>query len=415
MKRAVSLADPHTFGERIASLRAELGLTQKELAACVGRTTSWMSQVERGVQPVNRLDVLRLLADALGVPVGELRPDAPQPAGVEEPVPEPNDLDQVRLLISGHAALDVLLSSEAPGTALSPAALRVRVDHVWSLAHSDRLSQLSAEIGVLLPQLERFTRTAPTGERTEAYTLLARTYQALAAAFTRQNEADAAWIAADRAITAAERSGRPLDVFAGTFRLAHAFLRLKRYDQADHTARGAISALTQHLDRSGETPESLSALGSLHLVLALVQARCRDRAGARQEIAAARHVATRLGEDRNDLHLEFGPTNVEVHAVSIAVELGDAGEALDIGGQLDASSLSTERRARLALDLGRAHTQLRHTDEALACFLESERLAPEMVRSHISARSSIRDLVLVAGRSAPTALRELAQRADALP
>ncbi|MBZ6472199.1 helix-turn-helix domain-containing protein [Streptomyces griseocarneus] len=36
------------FGARVAELRAERGLTQRELAAEIGRTTSWLSQVERG-------------------------------------------------------------------------------------------------------------------------------------------------------------------------------------------------------------------------------------------------------------------------------------------------------------------------------------------------------------------------------
>ncbi|MEU8545696.1 helix-turn-helix transcriptional regulator [Streptomyces roseoverticillatus] len=403
------------FGAQIARLRTERGLTQKELAVSVGRTTSWLSQVERGVQPVNRLDVLRMLANGLGVPVHELRPDAPPPTEPVESAPEPNDLDQVRLLISGHAALDVLLSPGALDDPPSLADLASRVDHAWSLAHSSRLSRLSAEMSTLVPQLERAVRTSSKRERAQTYVLLARAYQALSAAFARQNEPDAAWIAADRAIAAAEGSGRVLDVFAGTFRLAHAFFRLKRYDQADHTARSAVEALARYVDRVGETPESLSALGSLHLVLALVHARCGDRMETREEIASARRVAGQLGEDRNDLHLEFGPTNVEIQAVSVAVELGDAGEALDIGAHLDATALSVERQARLALDLGRAHAQLRHPDEALSCFLKAERLAPEMVRSHTAARSAIRDLMLVGGRSAPTALRELARRADVSP
>lgn len=59
-------------------------------------------------------------------------------------------------------------------------------------------------------------------------------------------------------------------------------------------------------------------------MLALVHARSGERTSARQQIGAARRVAGLLGEDRNDFNLEFGPTNVEIQAVSTAVELGDA-------------------------------------------------------------------------------------------
>ncbi|KJY43018.1 transcriptional regulator [Streptomyces sp. NRRL B-1568] len=402
------------FGARVAELRVQRGLTQKELAAAIGRTASWLSQVERGVQPVNRLDVLSLLADGLGVPLNELRPDAPQPVESAEPAPEPNDLDQVRLLLSGHPSLDVLMALEGPSEAPPVPELRASVEHAWSLAHSGQFSALSALLSSLIPDLERAARTVDKVERPDVHGLLARVYQAMSAAFVRQNEADAAWLAADRAIAAAEKSGRVLEVFAGTFRLAHAFVRLKRYDQAAQAAQSAADVLGRHIDRTGSSPELLSLLGSMHLVLALVYARCGNRADARRETERSRSIASQLCEDRNDFNLEFGPTNVEIQAVSVAVDLGDAGEALEVGGELDTSALSVERQARLALDMGRAHVQLRRVDDALKCFVHAEQLAPEMIHSHTAARSAIRDLMLIAGRTASSELRALARRTDAM-
>ncbi|RLV08542.1 transcriptional regulator [Streptomyces griseocarneus] len=402
------------FGARVAALRAQCGLTQKELAAGIGRTASWLSQVERGIQPVNRLDVLRLLAGGLGVSLHELRPDAAELAEPDESAPEPNDLDRARLLLSGHPAPGVLLDPQSAYDGPSLAELRKAVDDAWALAHDNRFSELSAALNSLVPLLERRTRAAETRNHREAFGLLARAYQVLSAAFVRQNEPDAAWVAADRSIAAAEKSGRVLDVFAGTFRLAHAFVRLKRYDQAACTAQSAVDALTRHMDRAEPSPEGLSLLGSLHLVLALVHARTGNRPDARRETAEARRVARLLGEDRNDFNLEFGPANVEIQAVSVAVDLGDAGEALDIARSLDTSGLSAERQARLALDIGRAHAQLRNEDDALAHFLRAEELAPEMVRTHVAARTAIRELMLLADRTASPELRALARRADAM-
>ncbi|MFK0291740.1 helix-turn-helix domain-containing protein [Streptomyces sp. NPDC090442] len=107
----MSSEEQRVFGARVADLREQRGLTQSELAAAIGRTASWLSQVEREIQPVNRLDVLRLLADGLGVPLQVLQPDAPPAAG-PEPAAEAatNDLDQARLVLSGHPAVDVLLT-----------------------------------------------------------------------------------------------------------------------------------------------------------------------------------------------------------------------------------------------------------------------------------------------------------------
>ncbi|MDX2839572.1 hypothetical protein PV377_11380 [Streptomyces ipomoeae] len=125
-------------------------------------------------------------------------------------------------------------------------------------------------------------------------------------------------------------------------------------------------------------------------------------------------MAARIGAERNDFNLEFGPTNVEVQAVATAVDLGDAGEALDIAEGLDATGLSAERQARLLMDVGRAHVQRRQFGDALAHLLRAEAIAPDMIRSHVAARGAIRELMLMAGRSASPELRGLAERSDAM-
>jgi transcriptional regulator with XRE-family HTH domain len=412
----VSDGDSRAFGMRVAELRKQRGMKQEELAAALGRTASWLSQVERGVQPVNRLDVLRLLADGLGVPLQTLRPDTPIAASTPaEPADAANDLDQARLTISGYPVPDVLLAGAATESAIDVEALQNAVDEAWELTHGNRFAELSSAIGPLIPRLERAARTAPETVRPTLWLLLSRTYQALSAAFVRQDEPDAAWLAADRSINAAERSGEVLHVFTGVFRLAQAFVRLKRLDQGEHAAATAVNALRQHVSGATATPEALSVLGSLHLALALVHARAGNRADARTEIEHARQVATQIGADRNDFNLEFGPTNVGIQAVSIAVELGDAGEAIEVGERINADQLSTERRARLVMDLGRAYAQRRQSGEALAYLLEAEELAPELIHTHVAARNAIRELILVAGRSASPELKALAERADAQP
>ena len=51
------------------------------------------------------------------------------------------------------------------------------------------------------------------------------------------------------------------------------------------------------------------------------------------------HRSDRIDEDRDDLGTELGPANVALHAVGVAVELGDAGHALDL-----ARDIKPERR-----------------------------------------------------------------------
>jgi transcriptional regulator with XRE-family HTH domain len=404
------------FGARVKKFRQDRGMTQAELAASLSKTASWMSQVERGIQPVERLDVLQELADNLGVSVHQLRPGAPLSTSGSSEAPQElvksNDLDEARRLISGHPAVDALLGTEAPtGPGPSVEELAASVEEVWELTHAGQFAEVSALVTELVPSLERCVRTVDGDQQSAAYLLLARMYQALAAAFVRQDQADAAWVAADRAIWAAERSGQPLHVCAGVFRMVQAFVRLKHLDQAEHAATSAITALERAEDLP---PEGLSVVGSLYLARALVHARGGRRTDAKEEIAKARAIAQRIGADRNDFNLEFGPTNVEIQAVSTAVDLGDAGEALDIGLAIDAETLSPERQGRLLMDLGRAHAQRRHPGEALDCLLRAEVLSPETIQTHMAARAAIKELVLIAGPAAPPELLALAERADAL-
>jgi periplasmic divalent cation tolerance protein len=66
---------PETFGGRVAFYRKRRGLSQVALGQILDRTEGWVSQVERGDRAVDRLSVLRSLADALGVSLTDLLPD----------------------------------------------------------------------------------------------------------------------------------------------------------------------------------------------------------------------------------------------------------------------------------------------------------------------------------------------------
>jgi hypothetical protein len=95
----------------------------------------------------------------------------------------------------------------------------------------------------------------------------------------------------------------------------------------------------------------MSLYGALHQVLAVAAARDNKRGEAHQHLETARNIAGQLGEDRDDYGTEFGLTNVAIHAVNIAVELGDAGQAIELGQHVTPANLSPERQARYWLDL----------------------------------------------------------------
>ncbi|MGP4049656.1 helix-turn-helix domain-containing protein [Streptomyces sp. 2A115] len=404
---------PPTTGQRIKGLRRAAGMSQADLAAAMRRSESWVSQVERGVQPVERFAIIQALADALGVSTQDIRPDtAPAPVDPADDAPEPqsNDLDGLRVALTGHPALGSLFDRRPSSPAPTLAEFRRLVDQAWEYVHASSFAALSDHLVKLLPDIEVAVRHAPAADRVELHSLRARSYQAAAASFTRQDQADAAWVAADRALQAAEMADQPLEVVASLFRMAHAFMRQQHMDQAEQAAKSAVEVLGPRAENPACSAAELSLLGAMNLVLAVINAREGNRPQTHTHLSRAGELATRLGEDRNDFDTEFGPTNVKLHSVSTAVELGDAGLALETAAEVDASGLSTERQSRFLLDVARAHAQRRHVGEATAALLEAETLAPEQIRDHHSAREVIRDLIQLSGRRVPETLRDLADR-----
>jgi transcriptional regulator with XRE-family HTH domain len=406
------MPDPHLVGERIAYHRKRLGLSQVEFAGLVGRSESWVSQVERGVRPVDRMSVLQRVADVLSVSVAELRGDEESPAGDERP----EAFDTIRLALTGHPAVGTILGTAPPAaTGQQLDVMRRQHDSVWELVHASRYAELAPVLAALIPGLEAASRTARSDTyQAEARELLGDTYQATAALMAKLGETDAAWIAADRAGFCAEAARSPLAVAASMFRMAHVFLALGQIEQAQHVATTTAQALEPQITASSE-PAALSLYGAFHLVLAVAAARDNERKPAHQYLDTAARIAGQLGEDRDDYGTEFGPTNVAIHAVSIAVELGDAGQAIELAQHVDPGNLSPERQARYYLDLAQAHAMRRQIGEALRALQEAERIAPEETRVHSVGRAVTRDLLQLSGLRPRPELRELAERFGVLP
>jgi transcriptional regulator with XRE-family HTH domain len=373
-----------TLGRKLADARRRRGLSQPELARMVGRSVAWVSQVERGVRRIDRMSVLEILADALGIPLAELAAESPVVAAVNEEQPGAAGL---RLVLSGAWSLRAMLNGHEVPLAEE---VRGKVDRAWSLTHEARYADLAALLGDLVPELESGARAVAADDRPGMFELLASAYQACSAALAELDEPEAAWIAADRGMAAAERAGNPLLVAAGAFRLVIVFLGARYHAQAAEVTRTAADALWHVADNG--TPEAMSMWGALTLQRAVTAAHLGDAATAYGFLDRARPVAERVGPGRNDYNTEFGPANVALYEIAVAVELGDAGRALRVASALDVSGLSPERRARMLIDVARAHAQRRQVADAVAALTEAEELTPEQVHAHALVRQVVADL-----------------------
>ena len=128
----------------------------------------------------------------------------------------------------------------------------------------------------------------------------------------------------------------------------------------------------------------------------------------------AEEAARRIGADRNDFETEFGPTNVALHAVGIAVELGDAGEALR------RAAPSIRPGSRSSGEPGSCSTWLARLRPAPQGDRHGARpgggrgVDPEQVRSHPMVREMVRDLLRGGAAALEPGPARLAQRVGVL-
>ena len=394
------------LGRRIAQERRRHGLSQPELAAMVDQPVAWLSQLERGVQPIERLSVLKTIADALELPLTELAADAGEDV---HPASRTGPAEALRVVLAGAYSLCAMLGEiSAPPIA----DLRAQTEKACALAGAERYAELSQVLASLLPGLEAAVRISPPGQQSDICELTAVSYQACAAALAKLGDPMASWIAADRAMAAAESAGNLLLAAAGAYRLASVFLDAREHALADETARTVLAALTP-LAELGD-PDALSLCGGLSLLRAVVAARTNHPSAAFGQLARARRLAGRLGGQRANGLPEFGPQYVALYEIAVSLDLGDAGHALRTASLVDTRLLSPGRQARMLIDVARAYALRRQVAEATEALLRAEALGPCQVRDRDRARQVIGEL-LAMRTPPPVNLAALADRMEAGP
>jgi hypothetical protein len=253
------------------------------------------------------------------------------------------------------------------------------------------------------------------GERREALLAYVSAYTVAAKLVTKLGAADLAILAADRAATAAvDADSRTARGMAG-YQVACALFRADQVEDAERLAVGLAEDLSAHV--RSDHPSLVSVVGALWLIAAVVAGRRTDRAEAWVRLDRANELAGLLGEDANYAWTAFGPTNVAIHRVSVAAELGDAAEAVQAAADVDLDRLPPgllSRRAQVNVDLAWAQAQRRRDAEATLHLLEAERIAPEVIRHNVIAQEIVREMLARGTRSQTKQLTLLAERAGLL-
>lgn len=371
------------LGERIATYRRRRGLSQVAVAGLVGRSESWLSQVERGVRDVDSLRVLSDLARVLRVDLGILTEVSATTGDVPHPTCD-------RWEPAARSLFDL------PSTSAED------LDTVIHHAHRDYQTARYDQVLEALPGLvAALNGPCPPALLASGYTVVAKTFSKLGAS-------GPALTAADRGWRTSLRAGDLRDIGMTAREVVSALLPNRRPD-AERLALGTAAQVA-----GSDEPARLSVEGALWLIAAVVAARNGEDGQASDRLDRADDLAARLGVDANHRWTAFGPTNVAIHRVSAAVELGDVEGAVAAASRIDLAALPpalASRRVQVQVDVAWAQSRRRRDAEAIVAMLEVERLAPQVVRHNAVAADTVRFLLHRARRGHIEAVRGLAGRA----
>ena len=388
-------------GRRIAHHRRRRGLSQPVFAQMVGRSTAWVSGVERGLYHLDRLSLLNKLASALDVAVGDLLPDAVGWSR-DEPTVSADPTGLVALL--GTYPVIGALYGNPPGP-VDLDDLEARIDALAALGQGADHAAVAAALAQILPLADAAALgdslvERPPGSKLESrpYVLWSRAYGIAAPVLFYLGQPAASWVAIDRAIRAAGHGDDPTLMVSAVLRAARLFVTDGRWAQAQSAGESVIDGLAAVVADAEAPVAELALVGAAHLILAAVAANRWNRGTADHNLTAAAALAERVGPDQRFYDTEFGPDEVAVHRVIVAVALEDAGDAVELAREVDTRPLTAERHARLLLHWARAEILRRAPDRAVALLMRADRLHPEQTAQHPLSWAAIEDLGAMAVR-----------------
>jgi transcriptional regulator with XRE-family HTH domain len=401
------LGEDASVGERIAYHRKRRGLTQAVLSGLLGRTEEWLSQIERGSRPVERLTTIVDVAKVLRIEPSQLLP-APF-------FSKPRQVENNGIIGTAPEWVPAIRSAmmKRSGSEVEPGPAHLRsLSHELQQGFGYSQTERWSDLGPLLPDLlQDAHRAVALHETPETLGLLSLTYRLTSGMLDRIGEVHLPWIAAERASAAAERSQNPLLIAGAAWRWSVVLRHAGELEDSHDIPMAAADRLVADINHAG--PEELSVYGSLLLKGAVAAASLDDRRAVTEYLDRAQTVAELTGES-NHFWFAFGPTNIAIHRVWLELELGDPVAAVSAMDAVRTDALPAhlaERRASHLITVAWAQYLRRRDDEAIEALSEAKVYAPEqllftrrvsdmlsgMVRRDRRSRRELRDLAAFAG------------------
>jgi transcriptional regulator with XRE-family HTH domain len=386
-------------------------MSQQVFADRLGKSKSWVDKVERGVRRLDKFSVVYEIADVLQLDVQLLLGKDPQRRPDSINCIDQVEVEEIRAALERYDAISAYFHAPPEPPALPE--MRKAVGHAW-------LTYQHAKYGVLaraLPKLLRDAQAADTALAGSACSpdaahLLGEVYQIASSTLRKVGEHELSWLAADRSIAVSQRAGDQLLAGMASHRVGMALLSMGRARPALEVNVNIANRLASGDNGEATEPERLSVYGILLLQASMAAARIGDMATVRDLLAGADEAARLIGSDQNHYWTSFGPTNVQLHRVATAVEMGEGRLAIDVHESMDIdafSALMPERRAHHYLDVARGYALVGEVSKASEMLLEGDRLAPSEIRCRPIAHEVLSDVLRRTKGSPPTPVAELAE------
>jgi transcriptional regulator with XRE-family HTH domain len=177
-------SDREAAGQRIARARRRRGLSQAVLAGLIGRSESWLSQVERGRRGVDSHSVLVRLAEVLRVDIEELTGSADRDETGRRAYAAALLIEQAMM---GYGTPEPLDSDDEPGRETSLDFLRAQARSAYQAYQATRYDAAGRTLPGLIRAVEAAARIAGSGSPA-ACAVRAQVYDTAAALLSRVGE-----------------------------------------------------------------------------------------------------------------------------------------------------------------------------------------------------------------------------------
>ncbi|MFI2713552.1 helix-turn-helix domain-containing protein [Micromonospora sp. NPDC018662] len=376
------MTDPTAFGARLRAFRERAGKTRPVLGGLVGRSAEWVKALENGRLLPPRLPMLLRLAEVLDISdLADLTGDQSLPVA--------------SVTRAGHPGIESVASAMqraavSPGEPKQADVLRGLVDQAWALWHRSTVER--SAVAVVLPGLladaQRSARRLEGRERRQSLIELARVYHLAQLYLAHQPYPELVWLAADRAMRAAQDADDPTAIAVAAWYYAHVYRGSNQAEAAEHLLADAAALLTP-----AKGGEQLARWGQAQLGIALGHSKAGRAGRAWRAWDAAAQAASRLGSTYAHPWLMFGPAACEAYAVTIETDLCRPGEAVRRADSANYSALpSHTRRAAALIDAARAHLLDRGEVAAIHLLGRALRESVDTVRHNPYARSATLEL-----------------------